>query len=118
MKQKVVMQLEIQDDEKRRSKAMKICAAVHGVVKVELIGSNNNVVAVTGDGIDWVELALKLRKKLGRAVIVVSLGEEKEKPKDTFPSPAPVPVTISMPEYYHNYDHVNNPNYYNFNNNY
>ncbi|KAM7268974.1 hypothetical protein ACFE04_024471 [Oxalis oulophora] len=65
MMQTVVIQLEIHDHGKRRSKAMEICAAAHGVVKVELIGSNNNVVAVTGDGVDWFGLALKLRKKLG-----------------------------------------------------
>ncbi|CAI8583931.1 unnamed protein product [Vicia faba] len=59
---KIVIQMHMEND-KLRSKAMKIAAAFQGVDSVSLEGESRNQVVVTGDQIDCVCLTKKLRKK-------------------------------------------------------
>ncbi|KAJ1389024.1 hypothetical protein SESBI_38623 [Sesbania bispinosa] len=58
------------ENDKCRSKAMKIAAAFEGVHSVSLEGENRDHVVVTGDGIDCVCLTNKLRKKFSHATLV------------------------------------------------
>ncbi|CAL5190257.1 unnamed protein product [Lathyrus oleraceus] len=59
---KIVIQMHMEND-KLRSKALQIAAAFQGVISVSLEGESRDQVVVTGDQIDCVCLAKKLRKK-------------------------------------------------------
>ncbi|XP_058745173.1 heavy metal-associated isoprenylated plant protein 47-like [Vicia villosa] len=76
---KIVIQMHMGND-KCRSKAMKIAAAFQGVVSVSLEGESRDQVVVTGDQIDCVCLAKKLRKKF---CYVNLLSVDDEKPSTT-----------------------------------
>ncbi|XP_020216014.1 heavy metal-associated isoprenylated plant protein 47 isoform X2 [Cajanus cajan] len=76
MKQKIVIQLEM-DCDKCRNKALKIAAEVPGVSSVSLDGDDKDRVAATGENVDLVCLANQLKKKF-RSVIIVSVEDMKK----------------------------------------
>ncbi|XP_017238601.1 heavy metal-associated isoprenylated plant protein 47 [Daucus carota subsp. sativus] len=82
MMQKVLIRVTMVDQKKSRTKAMQIAATVSGVESVALKGDNRDQLEIIGDGIDTVELAKLLRKKVGGADLL-SVGPAKaEKPKE------------------------------------
>ncbi|XP_059662838.1 uncharacterized protein LOC132308684 [Cornus florida] len=78
MKQKMVIKLQI-NDQKGRSKALKIVVGISGVESAALQGADKNEIVVTGDGVDAVVLTTALRKSksIGYAELV-SVGENKK----------------------------------------
>ncbi|XP_027941580.1 heavy metal-associated isoprenylated plant protein 47-like [Vigna unguiculata] len=66
---KIVIQVHMEND-KCRSKAMKIAAASQGVHSVALEGEDRDQVVVTGDAIDSVCLTNKFRKKFNYATLM------------------------------------------------
>ncbi|WVY92274.1 hypothetical protein V8G54_037788 [Vigna mungo] len=66
---KIVIQVRM-ENEKCRSKAMKIAAASEGVHSVALEGEDRDQMVVTGDAIDSVCLTNKLRKKFNNATLI------------------------------------------------
>ncbi|XP_020550730.1 heavy metal-associated isoprenylated plant protein 16-like, partial [Sesamum indicum] len=76
MKQKIVIKVSM-NDEKSRSKALKISVCVSGVESAALTGGGKNQVEVVGEGIDAVELTRRLRKNVAYAELV-SVGEGKK----------------------------------------
>ena len=81
------------NDEKSRSKALKICVGIGGVESAALSGAEKDQVVVVGEGIDAVEVTRQLRKGVGHAELV-SVGEDKK--EDTKPA-AVTPVVWSEP---------------------
>ncbi|KAH7533546.1 hypothetical protein FEM48_Zijuj04G0142400 [Ziziphus jujuba var. spinosa] len=80
MKQKVVIKVSL-NDQKSRTKAMKIAVGVDGVTQAAL-QQDKNQIEVTGDGMDVVLLTTLLRKCLKYAEVVsVSPVEEKKEEK-------------------------------------
>ncbi|KAK3004433.1 hypothetical protein RJ639_020044, partial [Escallonia herrerae] len=81
--QKVVIEVSM-NDQKSRSKAMKIAVGSNGVESAALKGEGKNQLEVVGDGIDAVVLTTLLRKNVGFAVLV-SVGPDKkdDEKKDT-----------------------------------
>ncbi|XP_074343630.1 disease resistance protein Pik-1-like [Apium graveolens] len=79
--QRVVIKVTVVDQKKSRTRAMKIAATAFGVESVALSGAEKDEIVVTGKGIDTVELARLLRKKLGSADLlsVGTVPEEKKK---------------------------------------
>ncbi|CAN0927288.1 Heavy metal-associated isoprenylated plant protein 16, partial [Linum grandiflorum] len=74
MKRKVVLRVSNMNDQKSRTKALKIAVTVAGVESVALGGEAKNEIVVTGEGIDAVKLASLLRKSVGFAD-VLSVGD-------------------------------------------
>ncbi|XP_030441822.1 heavy metal-associated isoprenylated plant protein 47-like [Syzygium oleosum] len=78
-----------------RLKALQIAAAVPGFQSLSMKGADRDVIEVTGDGVDAVDLVNKLRKSVGHAKLetVDDVKEEKkeEKPKEREPLPPPPP---------------------------
>ncbi|KAM7250535.1 hypothetical protein ACFE04_022418 [Oxalis oulophora] len=93
MKQKIVMQVQMHC-EKCRSKAMKIAAVSSGVANVGIQGEDKLV--IIGEGVDPVEIAFKLRKKLRHATIL-SVAEEKESSQEINPEEAPTTTPTMVP---------------------
>ncbi|KAK1391436.1 hypothetical protein POM88_010492 [Heracleum sosnowskyi] len=85
MMQKVLIRVTMVDQKKSRTKAMQIAATVFGVESVALKGADKDQLEVIGEGIDTVELAKLLRKKVGGADLL-SVGPAKEEKK---PAAAP-----------------------------
>ncbi|XP_008232363.1 PREDICTED: uncharacterized protein LOC103331515 isoform X1 [Prunus mume] len=77
LQQKITIEAQIRCD-KCRSKAMKIAVAEDGVISVAFQGPNRDKMVITGDGVDAVDMANSLRKKLGYADLV-SVEEITEK---------------------------------------
>ncbi|EXB64617.1 hypothetical protein L484_017949 [Morus notabilis] len=69
MKQKIVMKVAMKCN-KCRTKALKVVAAKDGVIYVGLEGEAKDKVVVIGDGVDAIDLAKALRKKMGGADII------------------------------------------------
>ncbi|XP_073154144.1 heavy metal-associated isoprenylated plant protein 47-like [Henckelia pumila] len=69
LQQKIVFRVQICRCKCPRE-ALVVASKAKGVESVELEGQEKDLVAVVGDGIDIVDLADRLRKKLGRAGIV------------------------------------------------
>ncbi|PON90336.1 Heavy metal-associated domain containing protein [Trema orientale] len=69
MKQKIVMKVQMKC-KKCQTKALKVAAVKEGVNFVGLEGEAKDKVVVIGDGVDAVDLAKALRKKLGDAQII------------------------------------------------
>ena len=105
------------DQKKSRTKAMKIAATAFGVQSVALSGDAKDQIEVTGEGIDTVELAKLLRKKIGSGDLI-SVGpakaEDKKDEKKNEASVVPL-VWGSQPYYYNSYpvvyahDHYDSP---------
>ncbi|CAN1315926.1 Heavy metal-associated isoprenylated plant protein 16 [Linum perenne] len=92
MQQKLVINVAMNND-KTRSKAMKIVVGVYGVDSVSLAGTGKTQIEVTGDGIDSVKLVTLLRKKVGFAELVslapVEVNNDEDiKPEEVVPTPA------------------------------
>ncbi|KAK1405693.1 putative Heavy metal transport/detoxification superfamily protein [Heracleum sosnowskyi] len=116
--QKVVIRVTMVDQKKSRVKAMKIAATAFGVQSVALSGDSKDQIEVTGEGIDTVELAKLLRKKIGSADLL-SVGpakaDDKKDEKKNEASVVPL-VWGSQPYYYNNsypvvyaHDHYDSP---------
>ncbi|XP_048426068.1 heavy metal-associated isoprenylated plant protein 47-like isoform X2 [Pyrus x bretschneideri] len=87
MQQKIVMKVQL-NSEKCRTKALKIAAVAKGASSVSIEVEKEHVV-VTGDGIDAVDLAKSLKKKLGSGTIV-SVEELKNPEEKTAEQPEPI----------------------------
>ncbi|MFS7933892.1 hypothetical protein Hanom_Chr04g00385151 [Helianthus anomalus] len=84
MQQKIVVKVSMDSDKKTR-KAPKIAVSISGVESASFVGSDKDQIAVTGEGIDSVELTSLLRKKVGYTELV-SVGPveaKKDEPKPT-----------------------------------
>ncbi|KAL3820857.1 hypothetical protein ACJIZ3_006762 [Penstemon smallii] len=75
MKQKIVFQFEMPCSQHPR-KALKFVAEAYGVESLAIQGQQKNQVVVTGECIDIVSLARRLRKKVGYTD-VISVSEAK-----------------------------------------
>ncbi|XP_030543958.1 disease resistance protein Pik-1-like [Rhodamnia argentea] len=89
-----------------RLKGLRIATAVSGFQSLSLKGTHRDVIEVTVDGVDAVELTSKLRKSVGYAnlktVMKVKDGkeqEEKKPKKDEPPKSAALPVVWTYPPY-------------------
>ncbi|XP_074331742.1 heavy metal-associated isoprenylated plant protein 47-like [Apium graveolens] len=103
--QKVVIRVVMVDQKKSRKKAMKIAATAFGVESVALTGDDRDQIVVIGEGIDTVELAKLLRKKVGCADLL-SVGpakEEKKEDKKACEVPG-VPLVCGSQPCYYNYN--------------
>ncbi|KAJ8486044.1 hypothetical protein OPV22_018529 [Ensete ventricosum] len=90
VKQEMVMKLSM-EDAKKRCKALKTAAGLHGVISVKLDGDK---IVVVGDGVDSVVLTNMLRKKMGHAELVkVGSAEAKKEEKEADGSVIPVTWT-------------------------
>ncbi|KAI3456611.1 hypothetical protein Pfo_013274 [Paulownia fortunei] len=75
MKQKIVFQIQLPCSKCPR-KALKIVAEAYGVESMAVEGKQRNEVVVTGDGIDIIKLATRLRRKVG-CTDVISVSQLK-----------------------------------------
>ncbi|KAK2986418.1 hypothetical protein RJ640_011856 [Escallonia rubra] len=83
LQQKVVIEVSM-NDQKRRSKAMKISGGSNGVESAALKGEGKNQLEVVGDRIDAVVLTTLLRKNVGFAELVTVIPDKKQdEKKDT-----------------------------------
>ncbi|CAJ2668375.1 heavy metal-associated isoprenylated plant protein 16-like [Trifolium pratense] len=104
-KQKIVIKMSL-NDQKSRSRAMKIAVGVSGVEGATIQGDNKDQIEVTGEGVDSVRLTSLLRKRFCHAELV-SVGdvgkpeEKKEEKKDETKVEAIVawPYNYSVPHY-------------------
>ncbi|KAF5823144.1 hypothetical protein HanRHA438_Chr01g0036041 [Helianthus annuus] len=107
MQQKIVVKVSMDSDKKTR-KALKIAVSISGVVSASFVGSDKDQIAVTGDGIDSVELTTLLRKKVGYTELL-SVGPveaKKEEPKK--------PTVQVDPSYQYYYQSYGVPYYYSY----
>ncbi|KAK3444595.1 heavy metal-associated isoprenylated plant protein 16 isoform X1 [Eucalyptus grandis] len=87
-----------------RSEALKIAATVPGFSSLSLKGTDRDVIEVTGDEFDAVELTTKLRKNVGHAkleaVEEVKEKKEEQKPKAKEPQAKEPQVVFAHPPTY------------------
>ncbi|XP_076886317.1 heavy metal-associated isoprenylated plant protein 16-like [Bidens hawaiensis] len=103
-KQKIVVKVTMNNDKKSR-KALQVAVGIFGVESAAFVGSDQ--IAVTGAGIDSVELTTSLRKKVGYTELV-SVGPVEKKPES---KEVKLPeVTFQVDPYPYNY--YNNYGYY------
>ncbi|XP_012074845.1 disease resistance protein Pik-1 isoform X2 [Jatropha curcas] len=69
MKQKIVLKVDMKCN-RCRTEALKVVAKADGVNFLGLEGQNKEKVVVIGDGVDAVNLATNLRKKVGHTEII------------------------------------------------
>ncbi|XP_020535823.2 disease resistance protein Pik-1-like [Jatropha curcas] len=69
MKQKIVLKVDMKCN-RCRTEALKVVAKADGVNFLGLEGENKERVVVIGDGVDAVNLATNLRKKVGHTEII------------------------------------------------
>ncbi|KAB2607282.1 hypothetical protein D8674_006999 [Pyrus ussuriensis x Pyrus communis] len=105
MKQKIVMKVQL-SSEKCRTKALKIAAVAKGVSTVSIEAEKEHVVVI-GDGVDAVDLAKSLKKKLGSGTIV-----SVEEVKKTEEKPAELPEPIQWASSYIHYPQYPTAQYY------
>ncbi|KAJ9560854.1 hypothetical protein OSB04_006014 [Centaurea solstitialis] len=79
-KQKIVVKVTTHNDKKSR-KALKIAGSLCGVESASFVGLDKDQIAVTGEGIDSVELITLLRNGVGYAELVSVGPAEEEKPE-------------------------------------
>ncbi|KAI3695344.1 hypothetical protein L1987_78340 [Smallanthus sonchifolius] len=96
-KQKIVVKVSMNGDKKAR-KALKIAVSISGVESASFVGSDKDQIAVTGAGIDSVELTTLLRKKVGYTELVSVGPVEVKKPES---KPAEVKVQVDPYQYYY-----------------
>ncbi|XP_057797702.1 disease resistance protein Pik-1-like [Salvia miltiorrhiza] len=99
MQIKIVVRVSM-NDEKSRSKALKISVGISGVESAVLAGASKDQVVVAGESIDAVELTRQLRKGVGHAELV-SVGEDKKKEKPAAKMEAPAPSVPLWSNSYH-----------------
>ncbi|KAI3753550.1 hypothetical protein L2E82_25605 [Cichorium intybus] len=113
-KQKVVVKVTMTSEKKIR-KALKIAVSISGVESASFAGSDKDQIAVTGEGIDSVELTTLLRKGVGYTELLSVGPVEEKKPnaaKETNPTVAPLYVdpyqyyysSYGMPYYAYAYE--------------
>ncbi|GJZ26781.1 hypothetical protein Tco_0571034 [Tanacetum coccineum] len=104
-KQKIILKVTTENDKKSR-KAMKIAVGLSGVESASFIGSDKHQIAVTGEGIDPVKLAKKLRKGVGYSELV-SVGpmEEKKPVAVVTPVAQPQAKVVPLRVYPYHYNH-------------
>ncbi|KAM7497072.1 hypothetical protein LguiA_021486 [Lonicera macranthoides] len=103
MKQKVVIRVSMDNQEKCRSKALKIAVSVSGVESVALQGPEKDQILVIGE-IDAVYLATLLRKNVGHSEIVsVGPAEQKKEEEKKDANVNKKEVTMMTPLYYTTY---------------
>ncbi|KAL5972355.1 hypothetical protein ACLOJK_041609 [Asimina triloba] len=68
MKKKIVVKVQMAC-EKCRIKAKKIAASIEGVISIAVDGKDQEQLVVTGEGVDPVKLASKLRAKVASLII-------------------------------------------------
>ncbi|XP_023766065.1 disease resistance protein RGA5 [Lactuca sativa] len=76
-KQKIVVKVTMNTEKKAR-KALQIAVSLFGVESASFVGSDKDQIAVTGEGIDPVELTTLLRKGVGYTELL-SVGPVEEK---------------------------------------
>ncbi|XP_017246636.1 heavy metal-associated isoprenylated plant protein 46 [Daucus carota subsp. sativus] len=102
--QKVVIRVSMVDQNKSRTKAMKIAATAFGVQSVALSGDAKDQIEVTGEGIDTVELAKLLRKKIGSGdLISVGPAEAEVNTDEKKDEGGVVPLVWGSQPYYSNF---------------
>ncbi|MFS7983900.1 hypothetical protein Hanom_Chr11g00980091 [Helianthus anomalus] len=93
----------VANNEKKSRKALKIAVSVSGVESVSFVGSDKDQIALTGEGIDSVELAILLRKHVGYTELV-SVGSVEEKkpaaPASSAAGQAPAVAPLVYPRHY------------------
>ncbi|KAK3444594.1 hypothetical protein EUGRSUZ_A00963 [Eucalyptus grandis] len=82
-----------------RSEALKIAATVPGFSSLSLKGTDRDVIEVTGDEFDAVELTENLRKNVGHAKLE-AVEEVKEKKEEQKPQAAEPQVVVAHPPTY------------------
>ncbi|PWA91867.1 hypothetical protein CTI12_AA088160 [Artemisia annua] len=108
-KQKIVVKVTMENNDKKSRKALKIVVGVCGFESASFIGSDQ--IEVTGEGIDTVKLANLLRKGVGYTELV-SLGDvEEKKPEDKETNPTDA-WQINPYEYHYNWYGM--PRYYGY----
>ncbi|KAI7746730.1 hypothetical protein M8C21_011535 [Ambrosia artemisiifolia] len=101
-KQKIVVKVGI-NGEKKIQKALQIAVGVSGVESASFVGSDKDQIAVTGVGIDSIELTTLLRKKIGYTELV-SVGPADAKKDEKDPKPGEATMQFDpYPYYYYNY---------------
>ncbi|KAL8209061.1 hypothetical protein R6Q57_008473 [Mikania cordata] len=100
-KQKIVVKVSMNTDKKTR-KALKIAVSITGVESASFVGPDKDQIAVTGAGIDSVELTTLLRKKVGYTELLSVGPVEEKKPEADKPKP-PEPTFFPFPFNYHDY---------------
>ncbi|XP_024967805.1 heavy metal-associated isoprenylated plant protein 47-like isoform X2 [Cynara cardunculus var. scolymus] len=98
-KQKIVVKVTMNSEKKSR-KALKIAVSLCGVESASFVGSDKDQIAVTGEGIDSVELTTLLRKGVGYTELV-SVGPVEEKKPEVKETKAT--VEVHPYQYYYNY---------------
>ncbi|KAK1436443.1 hypothetical protein QVD17_02223 [Tagetes erecta] len=98
-KQKIVVKVTMSGDKKSR-KALKIAVGISGVESASFVGSDKDQIAVTGEGIDSVELTRLLRKRVGYTELVSVGPVEDKKPAESKPAESkPAAVQMQFPPY-------------------
>ncbi|KAH6780749.1 hypothetical protein C2S52_011986 [Perilla frutescens var. hirtella] len=100
MQVKIVVRVSM-NDEKSRSKALKISVGISGVESAALSGAGKDQVVVVGENIDAVQLTRQLRKGVGHTDLV-SVGEDKKEDKPAVKVEAPppaLPLVVSYQPY-------------------
>ncbi|XP_055823663.1 heavy metal-associated isoprenylated plant protein 39-like [Solanum dulcamara] len=115
MKQKVVIRLSFNgNDQKYRTKALKIAVSQSGVESAAITGDGKNQLEVVGE-VDAATLTSLLRKNLGQADLVsVGPAGGDKKPPAAAATPAPATATViqSQPgSYYYTYPSYQYPVY-------
>ncbi|KAJ9560852.1 hypothetical protein OSB04_006012 [Centaurea solstitialis] len=105
-KQKIVVKVTMNSDKKSR-KALQIAVSLFGVESASFVGSDKDQIAVTGEGIDSVELATLLRKGVGYTELV-SVGPVEEKKAEAKESK---PTVVEVNPYQYNYNYYGTPYY-------
>ncbi|XP_071698681.1 heavy metal-associated isoprenylated plant protein 16-like [Rutidosis leptorrhynchoides] len=99
-KQKIVVKVTMNTEKKTR-KALRIAASLWGVESASFVGPDKDQIAVTGEGIDSVELTTSLRKSVGYTELV-SVGPVEKKPENKDTKATEV-LQINPYQYYYNY---------------
>ncbi|KAL4555294.1 hypothetical protein LXL04_037910 [Taraxacum kok-saghyz] len=103
-KQKIVVNVTMCSEKKTR-KALKIAVGISGVESASFVGLDKDQRAVTGEGIDSVELVMLLRKGVGYTELV-SVGPVEEKKHSASVETKPtvmLPYAHLYQYYYNNY---------------
>ncbi|CAI9283096.1 unnamed protein product [Lactuca saligna] len=108
-KQKIVVKVTM-NTKKKASKALQIAVSLSGVESASFVGSDNDQIAVTGEGIDSVELTTLLRKGVGYTELV-SVGPVEEKKADDAKETNPTVASLNFNPYQYYYGSYGMPYY-------
>ncbi|XP_013591218.1 PREDICTED: uncharacterized protein LOC106299731 [Brassica oleracea var. oleracea] len=96
MRQRIVLKIDMSENEKAIKKAMKLASGTSGVRSVTIHGQNDQLVVV-GAGIDTAELTRLLRKKVCPTTSIVTVQA----------APPPPPQQQQQPPQFHLMEHHN-----------